>query len=98
MVRLQHQYFLPLAFSMAFLFPTAVAWRFWNDSIGGLLYGGFVLRVIIWHCVFSINSLAHYIGSQDYSLNNTSRGNEVLALITSGEGNPFDLFCKYLNY
>lgn len=82
----QHRYFVPLAFSMSFLFPTLVCWVFWNDFLGGLLYGGFVSRVIIWHAVFSINSLAHYVGSQDFSKEISARGNWVLAFLTCGEG------------
>lgn len=85
-VRFQHRYFIPLAVSLAFVFPTLLAWLGWGDFLGGLLYGGFVLRILIWHSVFSINSLAHKFGSQEYSRDISARGNWFLALITCGEG------------
>lgn len=84
----QHKYFLPLAFSLAFVFPALLTNLLWKDPLGGLLYGGFVLRLLIWHAVFSINSLAHYLGDQEYSLENSSRGNTLLAFLTCGEGTP----------
>lgn len=85
-VRFQHRLFIPLAIFGAFALPTILSWMLWNDPLGGLLYGGFVSRVIIWHCIFSINSLAHYVGVQDYSTKNTSKGNMFLAFLTNGEG------------
>lgn len=83
---LQHKYFLVSSFLSAFILPALIAWIGWNDFLGGLLYGGFVLRIIIWHCIFSINSFSHYIGTQEFSTKNTSRGNMLLAFITQGEG------------
>ena len=58
----------------------------WGDALGGFLYGGIVCRLFIWHATFSINSLAHWIGYQKYSLFNSSHGNTFLAFLTMGEG------------
>lgn len=44
------------------------------------------MRVLIWHCVFSINSLAHFVGTQEYSKAISARGNWLLAFLTCGEG------------
>lgn len=85
-VRFQHKYFIPLAITLAFVLPTLLTWIGWGDFPGGFLYGGFVLRLLIWHSVFSINSLAHKFGSQEYSRDISARGNWFLALITCGEG------------
>lgn len=71
---------------MAFAFPTLVCWLGWNDPWGGLIYGGFVTRLLIWHCVFSINSLAHFVGTQEFSKEISARGNWFLAFLTCGEG------------
>src|SRR6185436_15355206 len=67
----------------AILFGAAVA------AVGG--YGafmwGFVLStVLLWHCTFSINSLAHLWGSRPFETGDGSRNNLLLALITLGEG------------
>ncbi|CUS09180.1 unnamed protein product [Tuber aestivum] len=42
---------------------------------------------MIWHCTFLINSMAHYLGHQEYTIEVTARGNLLLAMLTQGEGN-----------
>jgi stearoyl-CoA desaturase (delta-9 desaturase) len=45
------------------------------------------LRLVIqWHATFSINSLAHQLGSQPYSRSTSARDSWVTALVTFGEG------------
>ena len=71
------------------------SWRFvvpfclgliWGDPIGALVVAGFLRLVMQWHATFSVNSVAHYIGSRPYSLKNSARDSFVTALITLGEG------------
>ncbi len=51
------------------------------------LFVGFILStVVLYHCVFSINSLAHVVGTQRYVTADESRNNWWLAIITLGEG------------
>ncbi|TIA82543.1 hypothetical protein E3P89_00885 [Wallemia ichthyophaga] len=85
-VRFQHRHYIPIALTAGLLLP-AVAARQWGDALGGFVWGGLVARLLIWHCTFMINSLAHYIGDQPYSEENSSRGTLFIALCTSGEGN-----------
>jgi stearoyl-CoA desaturase (delta-9 desaturase) len=48
---------------------------------------GFVIStIVLHHATFSINSLAHRIGSRRYSTGDASRNNLLLALVTLGEG------------
>jgi stearoyl-CoA desaturase (delta-9 desaturase) len=57
--------------------------------VGGwqALFVSFVLgTVVLYHCVFFINSLAHVMGSQRYITGDDSRNNWWLAIITLGEG------------
>jgi stearoyl-CoA desaturase (delta-9 desaturase) len=57
--------------------------------IGGwplLFWGYFVSTTVLWHCTFTINSLAHVWGSRRYKTTDDSRNNFWLALITCGEG------------
>jgi stearoyl-CoA desaturase (delta-9 desaturase) len=81
----QHKHFLKLAIGLGLVLPTFLG-TLWNDSLGGFLYGGFVSRIILWHTTWFINSFAHSWGEQEYSTENTSRGNFILALFTNGEG------------
>ena len=83
-VRFQHRYYVPLALGFGFILPTVLAWS-WGDTLNGLLWSGFIVRVAIWHVTFAINSFAHLLGDQEYSLENTSRGGWFLALFTQGE-------------
>ena len=85
-VRLQHRFYVPLALLLGFVIPTALAWWWWDEALGGLLYAGHVGKLCTWHATFCINSFAHWLGSQDYSLQFTARGNLLLALLTNGEG------------
>ena len=51
-----------------------------------LVVGFFWSTVVLYHCTFFINSLAHVNGSQRYLTGDDSRNNFLLALITLGEG------------
>jgi stearoyl-CoA desaturase (delta-9 desaturase) len=42
--------------------------------------------VVAWHVTFSINSVAHVLGSRRYPTADDSRNNPLLALLTFGEG------------
>jgi stearoyl-CoA desaturase (delta-9 desaturase) len=57
--------------------------------VGGmpaLLWGFFVSTVLLWHCTFFVNSLAHVFGRRRYETNDTSRNSLLIALLTLGEG------------
>ncbi|WWC64975.1 uncharacterized protein I303_107589 [Kwoniella dejecticola CBS 10117] len=86
-VQFQHKNFVPMAFFLGWVVPTMIAGFGWNDWIGGLVWGGTIARLLIWHTTFCINSLAHWTGLQPYTEEVTARGNYILALLTSGEGN-----------
>ncbi len=57
--------------------------------VGGLpafLWGYVLATVLLYHCTFSINSLAHIWGSRRFNTPDQSRNNWLLALLTLGEG------------
>jgi stearoyl-CoA desaturase (Delta-9 desaturase) len=85
LVRFQHRHFVAIAATAGFLLPTAIGFAF-NDPWGGFLFGGVCRLVAVYHATFSINSLAHWIGRQPYSTDNTARDSWVTALLTMGEG------------
>ena len=64
-----------LAFSL-------LLWGGWPMLVVGFCWS----TVLLFHCTFLINSLAHEIGSQRYLTGDDSRNNFLLALITLGEG------------
>ncbi|QRV80236.1 Fatty acid desaturase [Ceratobasidium sp. AG-Ba] len=85
-VQFQHKFYIPIAIFFGLVVPSLIA-GLWSDAMGGFIYGGILARILIWHCTFMINSLAHWEGLQPYSDEVTARGNLILALFTSGEGN-----------
>ncbi len=56
------------------------------DGAPGLFVGFFLSTVILYHCTFAINSVAHVVGRQRYITADDSKNNWWLALITLGEG------------
>ncbi|MEK9155619.1 MAG: acyl-CoA desaturase [Patescibacteria group bacterium] len=58
-------------------------------AIGGwsaLFIGFFLSTILLYHGVFTINSLSHVFGRRRFATTDTSRNNWFLALITLGEG------------
>jgi stearoyl-CoA desaturase (delta-9 desaturase) len=51
-----------------------------------VVWGGFISTTILYHGVFTINSLAHMFGSRRFDTPDDSRNNWFLAIITLGEG------------
>jgi stearoyl-CoA desaturase (Delta-9 desaturase) len=67
----------------------AVVFGFAFYFVGGmtaLVWGYFVSTVMLWHCTFFINSLAHVWGNRRYQTTDDSRNNAFLAILTLGEG------------
>jgi stearoyl-CoA desaturase (Delta-9 desaturase) len=52
----------------------------------GLVIGFCWSTVAVWHVTFSVNSLSHLVGRQQYITGDQSRNNWVIALLTMGEG------------
>lgn len=85
MVMLQHRFYVPLAILLAGVLPLSLGFL-WGDPIGALLLAGFTRLVVQYHATFAVNSVAHYIGYQPYTDDNTARDHFITALITLGEG------------
>ncbi|MBI4056405.1 MAG: fatty acid desaturase [Elusimicrobia bacterium] len=81
----QDRHYLLLSMLIGFVLPLAVGFAV-GRPWGGLLWGGFLRIVITHHMTFSINSLAHMVGSQSYSLEDSSRDSWWLAFLSNGEG------------
>ncbi len=61
-----------------------LCWAFFGWA--GLVVGFIWSTVILWHSTFTINSLAHVVGSRRYDTDDDSKNNFALALLTFGEG------------
>jgi len=85
MIVWQYRYYVWIAIAIGAVLPAAIALS-WGDPIGAILVAGFLRTVVQWHATFSVNSVAHLIGSQPYSTANSGRDSFITALITLGEG------------
>jgi stearoyl-CoA desaturase (delta-9 desaturase) len=85
LVMWQHRHYLPLALSVNFGLPLLIGWAS-GDILGVFLLAGVLRLVVSHHLTFFINSLAHIVGIQPYTDENTARDNAVVALLTFGEG------------
>lgn len=81
----QHKHYLALVLLMNIGLPALLGWLN-GDIVSMLLMAGLLRLVVVHHCTFFINSLAHVWGSQPYTDKNTARDNGFLAMLTYGEG------------
>ncbi|MCB9742585.1 MAG: acyl-CoA desaturase [Alphaproteobacteria bacterium] len=65
----------------------ALAGACWALGGWGTFVVGFCWSTVgVWHAVFSINSLAHVFGTQDFDTGDDSRNNRLLGWLLLGEG------------
>eukprot|EP01083_Nonionella_stella_P182067 654033_1 len=85
--RWQHKNFDWFGPFIGFVFPTLVAYLFCNGDVYGGFYIAGVLRVVlIHHATYSINSLAHILGSKTFDDTISARDSIITSLCTLGEG------------
>ena len=85
LIMFQHKYYVLLAFLVGLVLPGALG-LLWGDPVGAILWATCIRLMVQYHITFSINSLAHMIGYQPYSVNNTARDSTITAFLTFGEG------------
>ncbi len=85
LVRWQDRYYPMIASIVGLGVPWAIGFLM-DDAWGGLLFGGLWRVVVTYQATFSINSLAHKLGSQPYSMQGTARDSWLTAVVTMGEG------------
>ena len=85
LIRLQHTTAIPCGFFLTFGIP-ALCGLYFGEFWSYILVAGFLRGAIVHQFTFSINSLAHIMGTQPYTDRDTSRDSLILALITAGEG------------
>jgi len=51
-----------------------------------LVWGVIVRTVLVWHITWSVNSVSHLFGYQNYSTGDSSRNNIFVGLVSNGEG------------
>lgn len=73
------------ASALFLLFGNSMADAAWL-GLGAMLWGVVLRTVLIWHFSWSVNSLTHCFGYQNYDTSDRSRNNWLVALLSNGEG------------
>jgi stearoyl-CoA desaturase (delta-9 desaturase) len=58
----------------------------WRAGVEGLVWGGLIRIAAYQHATFSVNSICHMFGRQDYRTRDEARNNWIVALLVFGEG------------
>ncbi|MHB8470058.1 MAG: acyl-CoA desaturase [Gaiellaceae bacterium] len=58
----------------------------WQAALEGLVWGGLIRIAAYQHATFSVNSICHMFGRQDFRSRDEARNNWVVALLVFGEG------------
>lgn len=79
--------------SVFFLAGFGAGWAMTGQAMAGvqfglslLVWGVWLRTVAVWHITWSVNSLAHVWGYQNYETGENSRNNWFVALVSNGEG------------
>lgn len=87
-----HVYIALLQIPLFFLFGFVIGWVGWGQTaalqlgLSMVVWGVYVRIIAVWHITWSVNSLSHMFGYQNYNTDEHSRNNWLVALITVGEG------------
>ena len=87
-----HVYIALLQIPLFFLAGLAIGWVGWGQAaalqlgLSMVVWGVYVRIIAVWHITWSVNSLSHMFGYQNYNTDEHSRNNWLVALITVGEG------------
>ena len=85
LVKLQHDYYVPIAILSGFLFPAFIGYLFGN-TLAGFVIGGGLRIALTQQSTFFVNSLCHTLGKQTYSKEISARDSWFVAVLTHGEG------------
>ncbi|KAF5366274.1 hypothetical protein D9758_005668 [Tetrapyrgos nigripes] len=86
LIQFQHKWYFPLLLIFGFILPTLVPGFLWGDWIGGFCFAAALRLTVAHHSTFSINSIAHYLGSTSYDDRLSPRDHYLSAILTMGEG------------
>jgi fatty-acid desaturase len=78
-------FFFTLGFLVSFAFSSEL-WAAFQLGSSVVLWGMIMRIIAVWHITWSVNSLSHMFGYQNYKTGEGSRNNWLVALVSVGEG------------
>lgn len=85
LVRWQERHYALIGVVSGVLLPVGLGFLV-GDPWGGFVLGAAVRLFVVYHVTFSINSIAHMLGTQPYSDDNSARDSLLTAFLSMGEG------------
>jgi len=86
-VKFQHEYYVQLVVLVCFVFPTVFPVYMWGENwVVALMVSGFMRYTIVLHFTWTVNSLAHYVGTRPFDTTMYAAENPVVAYMAMGEG------------
>jgi stearoyl-CoA desaturase (delta-9 desaturase) len=79
----------PLWVALGLLIPAVIGGLVtmtWTGALLGFLWGGIVRLCALHHVTWSVNSVCHIWGKQEYASGDQSRNNAVMGILAFGEG------------
>lgn len=78
--------FFLAGFGVGLLLPGGSAITSLQLGMSVLFWGAFVRTVLVWHITWSVNSIGHVWGYQNYETRGNSRNSLIIGLISNGDG------------
>ena len=85
LVMFQQRFYVALMFGTNIAAILIVGWLT-GDYPGAFVFAFLLRMFLVHHCMFFINSLAHFFGSKPYSTEHTGVNNWIISFLTFGEG------------
>lgn len=82
----QKKYYYIYGTFFAYILPILFETLILKNSIKNSIFNTSLKVVIVWHCTWLINSVAHSIGNKTINKESTARDNHICSLFTMGEG------------
>lgn len=81
----QHKHYALLMLGANLITTLALGWMF-GDMFGAFVFLWLMRTFLLHHCTWFINSLAHYWGHKNYSVEHSAVDNYIISMLTFGEG------------
>jgi len=87
LVAWQHKNYLWLVVMVCFVLPTVIPVYVWGEHwVTALMVSGFMRYTLVLHFTWTVNSLAHYVGSRPFDKSIYAAENTLVAYLALGEG------------
>ena len=85
LLRIQHQFYLPIFLLTCFIIPTIVPSLLWGESLQVAYFIGVLRYMIVLHNTWCVNSVAHLWGDKPYDININPVESRLVSFLAVGK-------------